>query len=510
MINKKISRKRFYYFLPLSLLWSCTQDNPTQIDRGVLPEISELIAPSVVYNQSLRKHLISVKVADPQGLTDISEVSYKITPSGASVPVLHGQLVDNGTQGDILPKDGVFVAQIDGQFAGNLTGEFKLEVSARDVAGNVSNVLGAIIQVLAGSENAAPEITGVAVPATVPVDSAFTFLISVAVTDAEGQADIQKVTYQFFPPAHPNPTKEDTLSDRGVAGDLIAGDGVYSATLSSSLFAKIADYFIRFQAEDRAGNQSPARVVTLRGRFQITGAPVISNISVPEIVNAAVNSVALIAAAVSDPQGLADIDTVQVRIFLPEGPEAANSPLILRDDGNPTLSGDQVAGDGVFSGLLSLPGNGTSPIDFKLVFQARDQSGKSSNPVDHILTVAFNDAPYISNLVAPSQVQIDPQRDVKILITIKAKDPQGVADIDTVQFRSFLPSGQEANNSPIQLFDNGDADQGDDRAGDGIFSRFIFLPSQGVTPGDFRFVFQARDKSDLLSNTIEHILRVTQ
>jgi hypothetical protein len=112
--------------------------------------------------------------------------------------------------------------------------------------------------------------------------------------------------------------------------------------------------------------------------------------------------------------------------------------------------------------------------------------------------------------VAPSQVQIDPQRDVKILITIKAKDPQGVADIDTVQFRSFLPSGQEANNSPIQLFDNGDADQGDDRAGDGIFSRFIFLPSQGVTPGDFRFVFQARDKSDLLSNTIEHILRVTQ
>ncbi len=499
-----------YLVLIISMLLGCTQDTPVQIDRGVLPEISELSAPSFVYNQSLRKHIISVKVEDPQGRADILEVSFKITQSGATVPALQGQLVDDGTQGDILPKDGVFAAQIDGSFAGTAAGEFKLEVSARDLGGNASNALNATIMVREGTENVPPEIASVVAPATVPVDSAFTFLIAITVTDAEGRTDVQRATYQFFPPSHPNPTKEDTLSDNGDAGDLIAGDGVYSATLSSSLFEKIADYFIRFQAEDRAGNKSSARVVTLRGRFQISGAPVIVNIAAPEIVNAVVNPIALVSATVSDPQGLADIDTVQVRIFLPEGPEAANSPLMLRDDGNPALSGDQVAGDGIFSGLLSLPDNGTSPIDFKLVFAARDHSGKPSNTVERILTVAFNDAPYISNLVAPDQVQIDPQRDVKILITIKAKDPQGVADIDTVQFRSFLPSGEEANNSPIQLFDNGDADLGDDRAGDGIFSRFIFLPSQGVTPGDFRFVFQARDKSSLFSNTIEHILRVTQ
>jgi hypothetical protein len=44
-------------------------------------------------------------------------------------------------------------------------------------------------------------------------------------------------------------------------------------------------------------------------------------------------------------------------------------------------------------------------------------------------------------------------------------------------------------------------------AGDGTYSRIINLPPTAIR-GDFRFVFEARDKSGLVSNTIEHIMTV--
>jgi hypothetical protein len=450
-------------------------------------------------------------VEDAQGLGDIQEVRYEISKTGAGSSVKQGELVDDGTSGDIIPKDGVYSNQIDGSFAQNDTGDFNLKVFAKDASGNLSNSLLATFKVLSGTENLPPEIMDVVAPETVPIDSSFDFVVAAGVKDPEGLADIQKVVLQFFPPAHPTPILERQLLDNGDSGDEIAGDGTFSAILPSNLIKETKDHFIRLQAEDKAGNVSQAVVVSIRGRFKIVGAPVISKISAPDIVNAKEKNQVLITAEVSDPQGLSDIDTVQFRIFLPDGQEAENSPQVMADDGNTTLSGDLVAGDGIFSSVLQLPTAGVAPIDFKLVFQAQDKSNSFSAPVEHVLTIAFDNAPVISNLVAPDRVKINPTQTTKILLTIRVKDPQGLADIDTVQFRSFLPSGQEANNSPIQLFDDGKVDEsGDVRAGDGTYSRNIFLPSQGVTPGDFKFIFRAKDKSGLVSNTIEHILTVVE
>ena len=107
-------------------------------------------------------------------------------------------------------------------------------------------------------------------------------------------------------------------------------------------------------------------------------------------------------------------------------------------------------------------------------------------------------------------MQINPAQDTRFQITLDVKDPQGLADIQRVQFRSILPSGQEANNSPLQLFDDGKVDEnGDEVAGDGTYSLIIVLPSQGVTLGDFRFEFTATDQSNLTSNLIEHTLTVS-
>jgi len=252
-------------------------------------------------------------------------------------------------------------------------------------------------------------------------------------------------------------------------------------------------------------------VITIRGRLRFFNSPEIINIRAPDIVNTTEISEVVVAAEVNDAQGLSDIDSVQLRLFLPDGQEAESSSQQLFDDGNISTSGDSTAGDGVFSTLLVLPDVDEAPADLKLTIVAKDKSSASSEIVEHFLTITFDNAPLVSNLVAPDRVTINPTQDTPIFITINVKDPNGLADIDIVQFRSFLPGGQEANNSPIQLFDDGDPEVSRDvEAGDGIYSILIFLPSQGVTPGNFQFVFSAKDKAGLESNIIEHIMTVEQ
>jgi len=212
---------------------------------------------------------------------------------------------------------------------------------------------------------------------------------------------------------------------------------------------------------------------------------------------------------VVDPQWLSDIDYVQFRVFSPTGQEYESSPFQMADDGNKEISGDAIAGDGTYSSKFKFISEEITPGEFRFVFQAKDKGNLLSNTIGHRLTVKVNDSPVISNVIAPDTVKINPLQNTPILITVDVMDSQGLSDIDYVRFRSFLPDGQEANNSPIQLFDDGNTESsGDAVAGDGTYSIIINLPPSGVTPGDFKFVFEAKDKSGALSNTIEHILTV--
>ncbi|RMF68851.1 MAG: hypothetical protein D6743_02815, partial [Calditrichaeota bacterium] len=267
--------------------------------------------------------------------------------------------------------------------------EFQLSVVGKDKEGNESNVLEARIFVQAGQEDLPPEIVNVTVPETVAADSSFDFVVTAEVTDPDGPQDVQRVIYQFFPPAHPTPTQEDTLVDDGTGADAVAGDGVYTAVLSSNLIRTASDYFLRFQAEDRAGSKSAARIATIRGVFRLPQAPVLSNLVAPDTVQIDPTRVVqiLLTVDVFDPQGLSDIDFVRFRSFLPNGQEAKDSPFELSDDGNRAVSGDEVAGDGTYSIIVNLPPNGVTPGDFRFVFQAKDKSGLLSNTIEHIMTV---------------------------------------------------------------------------------------------------------------------------
>ena len=367
----------------------CTQDSPLQPDSGVTPQLSDLVVPQTIYRASTRTYLVSVRVSDPQGLADVATVTFSITPEAGGTALAEGALADAGTDGDIIAGDGIYTAPLGAAFATADSGVYVLRTRARDRAGNESNTLSAAVTVRPGTENQPPEIRAVQAPDRVAVDSAFTFLVTAEVQDADGLSDVEQVVYEFFPPAHPNPTITSQLLDNGLFGDARAGDGIFTVSISSGLFDRAADYFLRIQARDQAGNASAPALVLIRGFAIGNRPPVLSNLVAPDTVRIDPTRVTkiLMTVDVQDPQGLSDIVYVRFRSFLPNGNEAQDSPFAMSDDGDTANTGDVTAGDGTYSIIINLPPTGVQPGNFRFVFQAKDRSNALSNEIEHIMTV---------------------------------------------------------------------------------------------------------------------------
>lgn len=117
-----------------------------------------------------------------------------------------------------------------------------------------------------------------------------------------------------------------------------------------------------------------------------------------------------------------------------------------------------------------------------------------------------NVPPVISNLIAPDTVTIGSDTTF-IQLNLDVEDANGLSDVSSVWFDSFLPNGNPSSQNPIALFDDG-INGGDLTAGDGKYSRIVILPPVGVTKGTYRWEFRARDRSSTLSNQIIHFLVV--
>jgi hypothetical protein len=117
-----------------------------------------------------------------------------------------------------------------------------------------------------------------------------------------------------------------------------------------------------------------------------------------------------------------------------------------------------------------------------------------------------NVPPVISNLIAPDTVTIGSDTTF-IQLNLDVEDANGLSDVLSVWFDSYLPNGNPSSQNPIALYDDG-ISGGDVTAGDGKYSRIVILPPVGVTKGTYRWEFRARDRSGTLSNQIIHFLVV--
>jgi hypothetical protein len=113
--------------------------------------------------------------------------------------------------------------------------------------------------------------------------------------------------------------------------------------------------------------------------------------------------------------------------------------------------------------------------------------------------------PIISNtVIEPDTVEVT--QPTVIFTSVEASDSNGLNDISEVYFIVYKPDGT-TNNNKVSLYDDGQSENGDLTAGDGIFSRLIQV-DQSNQKGTYRFEFQARDRLGDLSNIINHLVLI--
>jgi hypothetical protein len=115
--------------------------------------------------------------------------------------------------------------------------------------------------------------------------------------------------------------------------------------------------------------------------------PIVSNLVAPDTVTITSDTTHIsLSIQASDSNGLKDIEFVFFNSFLPNGKPSSQNPFLMFDDGNP-VHGDAVAGDGIFSQIISLPPTGVTKGTYRWEFQARDREKKTSNIIIHNIVV---------------------------------------------------------------------------------------------------------------------------
>jgi hypothetical protein len=177
------------------------------------------------------------------------------------------------------------------------------------------------------------------------------------------------------------------LSDNG---DSLAADNRYSNKfpMSQSLIdgSYEIDYFVK-------GNDGSTTTVAKHFFTYDNGLnyppPVVSDLSAPDTISVDPTDTTyiLLTLKVQDNAGLSDIYYVFFNSFIPpDGNASKTNPVLMFDDGK-KVHGDLVAGDGIYSQIVSLPPTGVPKGIFRWEFQAMNYNNKLSNKIIHYVVV---------------------------------------------------------------------------------------------------------------------------
>jgi len=200
------------------------------------------------------------------------------------------------------------------------------------------------------------------------------------------------------------------------------------------------------------------------------------------------------------------IKTVSANVIASDQTQLNTAPIILYDNGNFPDNGDTVKGDNIYSNKF--PISHYYPVGvYQIQYYVTDNSNQTN--LAAVRSFYFDNgqgevAPVISNLVAPDTVSLGSST-TPIFLSVHVYDTNGLNDIQSVYFNSYFPNGNPSSANPFKMYDDGT--NGDQTAGDGIYSLIVGLPSN-VQTGTYRFEFQAVDRSGSVSNKITHNLVV--
>lgn len=376
------------FILVLFIFWiflqfQCSIKNPVHPEH-VIPEIAfSVVSDSVLYLDGTSPITFSVHVKDPQGLEDIDQVRYEISDS---VQVLIQNVMwDDGTQGDVLPRDGQFTAQVTSQMLSGRSGYFRIGCVAWDKAGYSSDTLYFYFRVVHGNPNLPPQILNVVIPDTLTQQNG-PLLLSVVVQDPNGLTDVDSVYCDIVLPYEITPKIRIYLYDTGTNGDEIPSDGIYAYQGDISEFmTRPGKYRFWFQAKDKSATES-LPVVRLVSLIIPNRPPLLKNLSAPDTISRNIGRPFTLSIQVEDPEGLGDILRVYFNVTKPNGLPSEGNPFAMYDDGDEIHHGDLVGGDGIYSRTIVISPQNELGV-YRFDFYAEDRSGALAGPVSHWMTV---------------------------------------------------------------------------------------------------------------------------
>ncbi|MFN0158571.1 MAG: hypothetical protein ACKVRP_10945 [Bacteroidota bacterium] len=215
-----------------------------------------------------------------------------------------------------------------------------------------------------------------------------TFSAVVHVTDSDGYADIANVEAEIVRPTASSPFLSENLADDGLAPDTAALDGIFSKAISFQVTrAQTGIYRIRFSSRDisnlRSNTTELALLITRTNTPPHLDA---QSLVAPDTLTRPTSGFIPFFVSISalDKDGLADINQVYLKNL-----NSQNRDYLLDDGGIPQggiSSGDEFAGDGIFSVTLALPFD-TPQGTYPFALQATDSFGDTSVAVPYTLTV---------------------------------------------------------------------------------------------------------------------------
>jgi len=204
-----------------------------------------------------------------------------------------------------------------------------------------------------------------------------------------------------------------------------------------------------------------------------------------------------IAAAIDDPQGWDNLDSVIFNLYrIDTVTSISGTPFLngkLCDDGPPR---DIITHDGVFSYLIDSTELGSYEGYYRVYIQAYDLDGNVSDSSTATELVQANSAPELYLLSAPTSFE----KWDTLKFYIRGTDIQGYDDMVGIYYSILRPDGYYGTDDSWFLRDDGIL--GDEKAGDGIFT--VFHPSNPESryQGLYIFYFFAEDYSGAMSDTI--------
>ncbi len=332
-------------------------------------------APQQLNVVSEQAYRFEARVSHPGGLEAIQNVWLKFYIPGTDTPAYRVTMLDDGgvedpSAGDIQARDGVYTRVLysaTSPFRDIQATHLVIIMEAIDYTGRTRPSLP---DTLALIRSLPPRILSVTIPDTLPSGTP-QFEFTVSVSDSDGLEDVRWVVLEGIRESAVH--FRDTLhaADAQAGTFRLVGDSTFAAEKQGS-------YQLRLWAEDRSGSRSDP---VERAIYIENAPPHVAQTVMPDSLRLpppGQQYLIRILAQVWDSQGLGDMRTVKFTVTK-EG-DSEGDPIQMFDDGNSQANGDDIAGDGWYSRVVTLNSN-NQPGTYIFKFVAEDRVGQLSAAV---------------------------------------------------------------------------------------------------------------------------------